>query len=86
MEFHDTTKTNGHTRRKFRRRCPRRAALGAGIILISWIVFGSIILLGSIGVMNAEIGKLWPLILVVAGANLLLTGGRYRWRELRKEQ
>jgi hypothetical protein len=85
MEFHDTTKTDGHTRRAQSRVCLRRITLGlsgfaAIVILISWIVFGSIILLGSIGVFEVGIGELWPVILILVGANLLLTGGRYRLR------
>lgn len=59
----------------------RHAAVGgfaAGAILLAWIAFGTIILLGSFGVINARIGDLWPVILILAGANLLLCGGRYR--------
>lgn len=50
----------------------------AGIILLAWIAFGSVILLGSFGVIDAQIGDLWPVILILAGANLLLSSGRYR--------
>jgi hypothetical protein len=59
----------------------RHAAVGgfaAGAILLAWIAFGTIILLGSCGVINARISDLWPVILILAGANLLLCGGRYR--------
>ena len=59
----------------------RHAAVGgfaAGAILLAWIAFGTIILLGSFGVINARIGDLWPVVLILAGANLLLCGGRYR--------
>ncbi len=52
--------------------------LAAGIILLAWIAFGSIILLGSFGVIDARIGDLWPVVLILAGANMLLCGGRYR--------
>lgn len=61
-----------------RARHPGAGGFAAGIILLAWITFGSIILLGSFGVTDAEIGDLWPVILILAGANLLLSSGRYR--------
>ena len=85
MRHHDTLETGRSCSRGSKRRCLRRVVLGfsgfaAGIILISWIAVGSIILLDSIEVVDAGIGELWPVILILAGANLLLTGGRYRFR------
>jgi hypothetical protein len=85
MGHHDTPITDRHTGRAPSRLCLRRIVLGpsgfaAIVILISWIVFGSIILLGSIGVLEVGIGELWPVILILVGANLLLAGGRYRLR------
>ena len=84
MRHHDTLETGRSCSRGSERRCLRRVILGfsgfaAGIILISWIAVGSIILLDSIEVVDAGIGELWPVILILAGANLLLTGGRYRY-------
>ena len=85
MGQHHILESGLHARRPPRRRCLRRMTLGpsgfaAIFILISWIVFGSIILLGSIGVLSVGIGELWPVILILVGANLLLTSGRYRQR------
>ena len=85
MTYHDTPETGLHARRTPARHCLRRMTLGlsgfaAMVILVSWIVFGSIILLGSIGVLTVGISELWPVILVLVGANLILTSGRYRQR------
>lgn len=84
MAHDDTQETSRYCSHGSKRRCLRRVVLGfggfaAGIILISWIAVGSIILLDSIEVVDAGIGELWPVILILAGANLLLTGGRYRF-------
>jgi len=81
---HETTSQSGRYHgidpghRGMRRRHPQMGGFAAGAILLAWIAFGTIILLGSFGVINARIGDLWPVILILVGANLLLCGGRYR--------
>jgi hypothetical protein len=43
---------------------------------LSWIAVGAIILLSNLGVIAVGIRVLWPVILVIIGANVLLRGGR----------
>ena len=49
---------------------------------LSWIAVGAIILLDNIGVIAVGIGVLWPVVLVILGANLVFRGARRRYREL----
>jgi len=52
---------------------------------LSWIAVGAIILLNNLGVIAVGIGVLWPVVLVILGANLVFRGGRRRYRELDHE-
>ena len=45
---------------------------------LSWIAVGAIILLNNLGVIAVGIGVLWPVILVILGANLVFRGTRRR--------
>jgi len=45
---------------------------------LSWIAVGAIILLNNLGVIAVGIQVLWPVVLVIIGANLLLRGSRRR--------
>ena len=45
---------------------------------LSWIAVGAIILLNNLGVIAVGIQVLWPVILVIAGANLLFCRARRR--------
>ena len=56
--------------------------LGMGL---SWIVVGAIILLNNLGVIAVGIQVLWPVVLVILGANLLLCGVRRRIRGFEQE-
>jgi hypothetical protein len=47
---------------------------------LSWIAVGAIILLSNIGVIAVGIGVLWPVVLVILGANLVFRGTRRRFR------
>ena len=49
---------------------------------LSWIAVGAIILLNNLGVIAVGIGVLWPVVLVILGANLVFRGARRRYREL----
>jgi hypothetical protein len=46
---------------------------------LSWIAVGAIILLKNLGVIAVGIQVLWPVILVIIGANLLFRGTRRRY-------
>ena len=48
---------------------------------LSWIAVGAIILLNNLGVIAVGIQVLWPVILVIIGAGLLLRGARRRFHE-----
>ena len=48
---------------------------------LSWIAVGAIILLNNLGVIAVGIGALWPVVLVILGANLVFRGARRRYRE-----
>jgi hypothetical protein len=50
---------------------------------LSWIAVGAIILLDNLGVIAVGIQVLWPVVLVILGANLLLCGAgrRLGWFE-----
>jgi cytochrome c-type biogenesis protein CcmH/NrfF len=52
---------------------------------LSWIAVGAIILLNNLGVIAVGIQVLWPVVLVILGANLLLCGARRRLREFEQE-
>jgi hypothetical protein len=52
---------------------------------LSWIAVGAIILLNNLGVIAVGIEILWPVVLVILGANLLLCGVRRRTREFDRE-
>ena len=52
---------------------------------LSWIAVGAIILLNNLGVIAVGIQVLWPVVLVILGANLLLCGARRRFRRLEQE-
>ena len=83
MDHNTTTeiaRSTDHTSRHrgINARHPGAGGFAAGMILLAWIAFGSVILLGSFGVIDARIADLWPVVLILAGANLLLCGGRYR--------
>jgi len=52
---------------------------------LSWIAVGAIILLKNIGVIAVGIGVLWPVVIVILGANLVFRGARRRYREFDKE-
>lgn len=52
---------------------------------LSWIAVGAIILLNNLGVIAVGIGVLWPVVLVILGANLVFRGARRRYRELDHE-
>ena len=41
---------------------------------LSWIAIGAIILANNLGLIAVGIGELWPVVLVIIGANLLLRG------------
>ena len=43
---------------------------------LSWIAVGAIILLNNLGVIAVGIGVLWPVVLVILGANLVFRGTR----------
>ena len=47
---------------------------------LSWIAVGAIILLNNLGVIALGIGVLWPVVLVILGANLVFRGARRRLR------
>jgi len=49
---------------------------------LSWIAVGAIILLNNIGVIAVGIGALWPVVLVILGANLVFRGARRHDRGL----
>jgi hypothetical protein len=49
---------------------------------LSWIAVGAIILFNNLGVIAVGIQVLWPVVLVILGANLLFRGARRRYREL----
>jgi len=48
---------------------------------LSWIAVGAIILLNNLGVIAVGIQVLWPVVLVIIGANLLLRGAQRRRRK-----
>jgi hypothetical protein len=52
---------------------------------LSWIAVGAIILLNNLGVIAVGIQVLWPVVLVILGANLLLCGARRRFRGFERE-
>ena len=52
---------------------------------LSWIAVGAIILLNNLGVIAVGIQVLWPVVLVILGANLLLCGVRRRIRGFERE-
>ena len=52
---------------------------------LSWIAVGAIILLNNLGVIAVGIEILWPVVLVILGANLLLCGARRRYRRIERE-
>jgi hypothetical protein len=52
---------------------------------LSWIAVGAIILLNNLGVIAVGIGVLWPVVIVILGANLVFRGARRRYREFDKE-
>jgi hypothetical protein len=52
---------------------------------LSWIAVGAIILLNNLGVIAVGIGVLWPVVLVILGANLLFRGMRRRERGIDHE-
>ena len=45
---------------------------------LSWIAVGAIILFNNLGVIAVGIGVLWPVVLVILGANMLFCGDRRR--------
>jgi hypothetical protein len=47
---------------------------------LSWIAVGAIILLNNLGVIAVGIEVLWPVVLVILGANLVFRGTRRRER------
>jgi hypothetical protein len=47
---------------------------------LSWIAVGAIILLNNTGVIAVGIGVLWPVVVVILGANILFRGARRRHR------
>jgi hypothetical protein len=47
---------------------------------LSWIAVGAIILLNNLGVIAVGIQVLWPVVLVILGANLVFRGTRRRER------
>ena len=49
-----------------------------------WIAIGSIILLSNLGFIAFEIWDLWPVVLVILGANLLFGGARRRYRRIER--
>lgn len=49
---------------------------------LSWIAVGAIILLNNLGVIAVGIQGLWPVILVIIGAGLLLRGAGRRFHQL----
>jgi hypothetical protein len=49
---------------------------------LSWIAVGAIILFNNLGVIAVGIQVLWPVVLVILGANLLFRGAWRRYREL----
>ena len=52
---------------------------------LSWIAVGAIILLNNLGVIAVGIQVLWPVVLVILGANLLFCGVRRRTRGFERE-
>jgi uncharacterized membrane protein YkgB len=52
---------------------------------LSWMAVGAIILLKNIGVIAVGIGVLWPVVIVILGANLVFRGARRRNRGLDRE-
>jgi hypothetical protein len=52
---------------------------------LSWIAVGAIILLDNLGVIAVGIGVLWPVVLVIIGANLVFRRTRRRFREFDHE-
>jgi hypothetical protein len=47
--------------------------IGCGL---SWIAVGAVILAINLGLMAVGVGELWPLVLLIVGAHLLLRGAR----------
>jgi len=52
---------------------------------LCWIAVGAIILLNNLGVIAVGIRVLWPVILVILGGNLLLSGGRRSVRRIAED-
>ena len=52
---------------------------------LSWIAVGAIILLNNLGVIAVGIQILWPVVLVILGANLVWSGARRRISEYEQE-
>jgi hypothetical protein len=52
---------------------------------LSWIAVGAIILLNNLGVIAVGVQILWPVILVILGANLVFRGARRRYREFERD-
>jgi hypothetical protein len=61
---------------------PSDRKLGWGL---SWIAVGAIILFNNLGVIAVGIQVLWPVVLVILGANLLFRGARRRYREFDRD-
>jgi hypothetical protein len=53
--------------------------------LVGAVAVGAIILLNNLGVIAVGIQVLWPVVLVILGANLLLCGVRSRDRRIGRE-
>jgi hypothetical protein len=51
---------------------------------LSWIAVGAIILFNNLGVIAVGIGVLWPVVLVILGANLLISGAGRRHRRIER--
>jgi hypothetical protein len=47
---------------------------------LSWMTIGAIMLLDNLGLIAFGIGELWPMLLLILGANLLYSGLRRRRR------
>jgi hypothetical protein len=52
---------------------------------LSWIAVGAIILLKNLGVIAVGIGVLWPVVLLIFGANLVFRGARRRYRGFERD-
>ena len=52
---------------------------------LSWMAVGAIILLENFGVIAVGIGVLWPIVIVILGANLVFSGARRRYRQLGRD-